>query len=170
MRYSDNPLEQETRFGAYSVVLKSGNDLREVVRQVLNLKDGDLYLEVHVPDSVKGAPDAVLRSFREGAVKLADFLIQKRLSPKCLIGVTHQNVAGPARRFLNFLVVSGIPEEAVDQEKAERIDQGYSKTRRAAKGIPRGPLCFCYQSFDAFMDFTQRLRRKTKAAGSYSLP
>ncbi|GAG30866.1 unnamed protein product, partial [marine sediment metagenome] len=79
MRYSDNPLEEETRFGAYSVVLKSGNDLREVVRQVLNLKDGDLYLEVHVPDSVKGAPDAVLRSFREGAVKLADFLIQKRL-------------------------------------------------------------------------------------------
>jgi hypothetical protein len=164
MRYSDNPLSdnplgEETRFGAYSVVLKSGNDLREVVRQVLNLKDGDLYLEVHVPDSVKGTPEAVLRSFREGAVKLADFLIQKRLSPKCLIGVTHQNVAGPARRFLNFLVVSGIPEEAVDQEKAERIDQGYSKTRRAAKGIPRGPLCFCYQSFEAFMDFTQRVRR-----------
>ena len=104
-----------------------------------------------MPDSVEGVPRAVLGAFKEGAVELADFLINKRLKPRCLIGVTHQNVAMPARRFLNFRVMSGIPEEVVDREKARRIDQGYGKTKRARSGIPRGPLCFCYQSYEAFI-------------------
>jgi hypothetical protein len=154
----DNCLEEETKFGAYSVVLKSGRDLDESIRGGLGLTDEDMYLELHVPDSVKGAPRAVLGVFKEGAVALADFLIEKRLSPRCLIGVTHQNVAAPARRFLNFQVISGVPEQAVDQEKAKRIDRGYSKTKRALGGAPRGPLCLCYQSYEAFMNFTDCLR------------
>lgn len=160
----DTPLNEETRFGAYSVILKKGAELRQAVRERLSLKPEDLYLEVHVPDSVTGAPGAVLGSFKEGAVKLADFLIEKDLTPKCLIGITHENVAKPARRFLNFMVVSGIPEEAVEQDKASRVDQGYSKTRRAQEGEPRGPLCFCYQSLDSFMEFTARLRQSTRSA------
>lgn len=159
----DNCLEEETKFGAYSVVLKSGRDLNESFRGGLGLIDEDVYLEVHVPDSVEGAPRAVLGAFKEGAVALADFLIEKRLSPRCLIGVTHQNVAAPARRFLNFHVISGIPEQAVDQEKAKRIDQGYSKTKRAQGGVPRGPLCLCYQSYEAFMSFTEGLRERRVA-------
>jgi hypothetical protein len=162
----DNCLREETKFGAYSVVLKSGRDLDESFRGGLGLTDDDMYLEVHVPDSVEGAPRAVLGAFKEGALEVADFLIEKRLSPRCLIGVTHQNVAAPARRFLNFQVLSGIPEHAVDQDKAKRIDQGYSKTKRAQGGVPRGPLCLCYQSYEAFMDFTDDLRgrRLTKSA------
>jgi hypothetical protein len=156
----DKCLEAETKFGAYAVVLKSGSDLGESFRGGLGLTDEDIYLEVHVPDSVEGAPRAVLAAFKDGAVALADFLIEKRLRPRCLIGVTHQNVATPARRFLNFQVISGIPEQAVDQEKAERIDQGYSKTKRAQGGVPRGPLCLCYQSYEAFMDFTEGLRER----------
>lgn len=156
----DNCLEEETKFGAYSVVLKSGRDLDESFRGGLGLTDEDTYLEVHVPDSVMGAPRVVLGAFKEGAVALADFLIEKRLSPRCLIGVTHQNVAAPARRFLNFQVISGIPEQAVDQEKAKRIDQGYSKTKRAQDGVLRGPLCLCYQSYESFMDFTEGLRER----------
>jgi hypothetical protein len=159
----DNCLEEETKFGAYSVVLKSGRGLNESFRGGLGLIDEDVYLEVHVPDSVEGAPRAVLGAFKEGAVALADFLIEKRLSPRCLIGVTHQNVAAPARRFLNFHVISGIPKQAVDQEKAKRIDQGYSKTKRAQSGVPRGPLCLCYQSYEAFVSFTEGLRERRVA-------
>lgn len=166
----DNPLDKETRFGAYSVILRKGSELRESVRERLALKRDDTYLEVHVPDSVKGAPSAVLGSFKDGAVRLADFLIEKRLSPKCLIGVTHENVAKPARRFLNFLVISGIPEEEVDQDKTERVDEGYSMTRRAQDGEPRGPLCFCYQSMESFMEFTKRLRDSASASGSAPAP
>ncbi len=113
-----------------------------------------------MPDSAEGVPRAVLEAFKEGAVELADFLINKRLSPRCLLGVTHQNVAMPARRFLNFRVVSEIPEEVVDREKARRIDQGYGKTKRTRGDIPRGPLCFCYQSYEAFLHFTETLRGK----------
>lgn len=162
----DSCLAEETKFGAYSVVLKSGRDLDESLRGGLGLTDEDTYLEVHVPDSVKGAPGAVLGAFKEGAVALADFLIEKRLSPRCLIGVTHQNVAAPARRFLNFHVVSGIPEQAVDRDKAKRINLGYSKTKRAQVGVPRGPLCLCYQSYEAFMDFTGSLRERCVADGA----
>jgi hypothetical protein len=158
-----NCLEEETKFGAYAVVLKSGRDLDESFRRSLGLTDEDIYLQVHVPDSVEGTPRAVLAAFKEGAVALADFLIEKRLSPRCLIGVTHQNVAAPARRFLNFQVISGIPEQAVDQEKAKRIDQGYGKTKRAQGGVPRGPLCLCYQSFEAFINFTEVLRERRVA-------
>jgi hypothetical protein len=157
----DNGPAGETRFGAYSVALRGAGGLSEWVRQALGMADGDSYLEVHVPDSVTGRPSAVLRAFKDGVVELADFLIQKRLSPKCLIGVTHRNVARPAQRFLNFQVFSGIPDEAVDQEKRKRIDQGYGLTKRAADGVPRGPLCLCYQSYEAFMDFTERLRATT---------
>ena len=160
----DNCLEEETKFGAYSAVLKSGRDLDESIRGALGLTGEDTYLEVHVPDSVKGPPRAVLAAFKEGAIALADFLIEKRLSPRCLIGVTHQNVATPARRFLNFQVISGVPEQAVDQEKARRVDQGYSKTTRAQGGVPRGPLCLCYQSYEAFMDFTEGLRERRVSA------
>lgn len=162
----DKPLQEETRFGAYSVVLRSGGELRESVRKGLSLNRDDLYLEVHVPDSVKGAPSAVLASFKEGAIRLADFLAEKGLHPKCLIGVTHENVAKPARRFLNFRVVSGIPEDAVDPDKADRVDEGFSKTRRAQDGAQRGPLCFCYQSIESFMEFTARLRAGRQLATS----
>lgn len=93
----NNCLGEETKFGAYSVVLKSGRGLDESVRGGLGLTDEDVYLEVHVPESVEGAPRAVLAVFKEGAVALADFLVEKRLSPRCLIGITHQNVAAPAR-------------------------------------------------------------------------
>lgn len=151
-------LAEETRFGAYSVVLRRANDLNEPLRAGLGLTEKDLYLEVHVPDSVTGAPRAVLGAFKDGVVELSDFLIRNRLSPKYLLGVTHENVARPAQRFLNFQVLSGVPEEAVGQEKARRVDQGYDKTRRAEGGIPRGPLCLCYQSYEAFMAFTERLR------------
>lgn len=151
-------LKEETRFGAYSFVLRSGDDLKKSLREGLGLADGDLYLEVHIPDSVTGSVRAVLGAFKDGVVELADFLIEKRLSPKCLIGITHQNAAKPARRFLNFQVFSGIPEEALDQEKARRVDQGYSKTKRAEGGVPRGPLCLCYQSYESFMEFTEKLR------------
>jgi hypothetical protein len=155
-------LQEETRFGAYSVLLKRSNGLNESLRAGLGLTDSDLYLEVHVPDSVEGVPRAVLGASKEGAVELADFLINKRLSPRCLLGVPHQNLAMPALRFLNFRVVSGIPEEVVDREKARRIDRGYGKTKRARGGIPRGPLCFCYQSYEAFLHFTETLRGKQR--------
>jgi hypothetical protein len=153
-------LREETRFGAYSVQLKDVNGLNESLRHALGLTDSDLYLEVHVPDSVEGVPSAVLGAFKQGALQLADFLISERLTPKFLLGVTHQNVAMPARRFLNFRVMPGIPEDVVDGEKARRIDQGYGKTKRARSGIPRGPLCFCYQSYDAFLHFAETLRPK----------
>ncbi|MEX0800754.1 MAG: hypothetical protein WD379_06025 [Dehalococcoidia bacterium] len=156
----DGYLEKETRFGAYSVVLRSGNDLNESLRQGLGLTGGDSYLEVHVPDSVKGTPRGVLGAFKDGAVELADYLIERRLSPRCLIGVTHQNVAMPARRFLNFQVLPGIPGDAVDKEKAKRIDRGYSETKRAKGGVARGPLCLCYQSYEAFLHFTETLRHR----------
>ena len=159
----DDWLDGETRFGAYSVVLRAANGLSERVREALGLADGDSYLEVHVPDSVTGGPSAVLGAFRDGVVELADFLMEKGLSPKCLIGLTHQNVARPAQRFLNFQVFAGIPDEAVDQEKTRRIDRGYGLTRRSADGVPRGPLCLCYQSYEAFMDFTEGLRRRQTA-------
>lgn len=152
-------LREETRFGAYSVLLKDVSRLDKLLRDALGLTDSDLYLEVHVPDSVEGTPRAVLGAFKQGAVDLADFLIAERVTPKCLIGVTHQNVALPARRFLNFRVMPGIPEDVVDRNKARRIDQGYGKTKRAQSGIPRGPLCFCYQSYEAFLQFTANLRR-----------
>jgi hypothetical protein len=160
----DNFLAGETRFGAYSVVFRGAGGLSEWVREALGMADGDSYLEVHVPDSVTGGPRAVLGAFKDGVVELADFLIEKRLNPKCLIGLTHQNVARPAQRFLNFQVFAGIPDEAVDQEKTRRIDHGYGLTKRAADGVPRGPLCLCYQSYEAFMDFTESLRRKQTAA------
>ncbi|HSP55460.1 MAG TPA: hypothetical protein VLS25_07715 [Dehalococcoidia bacterium] len=156
----ESPLGKETRFGAYSVVLRSANDLNEPIRAGLGLTEEDQYLEVHVPDSVTGTPRTVLGAFKEGVVDLADFLLKERLSPKCLLGVTHENVARPAQRFLNFQVLSGVPEEAVGREKATRVDEGYGKTKRAGDGIPRGPLCLCYQSYEAFMAFTERLRVK----------
>ena len=151
-------LEEETRFGAYSVVLRSGSDLAESLRACLGLSGTDSYLEIHVPDSVEGGPGGVLGAFKDGAVELADFLLEKRLSPRCLIGITHQNVAMPARRFLNFQVWSGIPEDAVDQEKARRVDRGFNETKRARGGDARGPLCLCYQSYEAFLRFATALR------------
>ena len=109
----DDCLQRETRFGAYSVVMKSAQGLNELLRTGLGLGTEDMYLEVHVPDSVTGGPRAVLETFKTGALQLADFLREKRLKPGWLIGVTHQNVARPAERFLNFQVISGIPAEAV---------------------------------------------------------
>ena len=159
----DGCLEKETRFGAYSVVLKSANGLNESLRTGLGLRPEDLYLEVHVPDSVTGAPRAVLGAFKDGAVELADFLREKRLEPKWLIGVTHQNVARPAERFLNFQVLSGIPDEAVDRDKTQRVAEGYNKTRRKEGGAAQGALCLCYQSYAAFMDFAESLRSKQRA-------
>ncbi len=159
----DDCLEKESRFGAYSVVLKSAKGLNGLLRTGLGLGAEDLYLEIHVPDSVEGAPRAVLATFKEGVVELADFLIEKRLKPRWLIGVTHQNVARPAQRFLNFQLISGIPEEAVDREKTLRIAEGYSKTKRREGGTAQGPLYLCYQSYAAFMDFAERLRGRQQA-------
>ena len=159
----DDCLEKETRFGAYSVVLKSAKGLNELLRTGLGLRTEDLYLEFHVPDSVKGAPRAVLATFKKGALELADFLSEKRLKPRWLIGVTHQNVARPAQRFLNFQVISGIPDEAVDREKTQRIAEGYSKTKRREGEVAQGPLCLCYQSYAAFMDFAESLRARQQA-------
>jgi hypothetical protein len=122
-----------------------------------------MYLEVHVPDSVEGAPRAVLAAFKDGAVELADFLSEKQLEPRWLIGVTHQNVAGPAQRFLNFQVISGIPDEAVDRAKTQRIAEGYDKTKRRKGGAAQGALCLCYQSYAAFMDFAESLRGRRQA-------
>jgi hypothetical protein len=156
----NNCLERETRFGAYSVVLRCASELSEWVRRGLGLAESDSYIEVHVPDSVTGGPTAVLGAFKDGVVELADFLIEKGLSPKCLVGLTHQNVARPAQRFLNFQVLIGIPDEAVNLEKTTRIDRGYSLTKRAADGVPRGPLCLCYQTYESFMDFTAALRSR----------
>lgn len=154
-------LQSECRFGAYSVVWKRAETLRERVRDALGLNPEDGYLEVHVPDSVTGSPTAVLTAFKEGVVELADFLLANGLRPKCLIGVTHENVARPAERFLNFTVISGIPDETVTTDKTARVDEGYSKTKRAAEGVPRGPLCLCYQSYEAFLTFTASLRAKS---------
>ncbi len=159
----DDCLKEETRFGAYSVVLKSAKSLNELLRTGLGLGTEDLYLEVHVPDSVKGGPRAVLGAFKSGALELADFLREKRLKPGWLIGVTHPNVARPAERFLNFQVISGIPAEAVDREKVQRIADGYRKTKRREGGAAQGPLCLCYQSYAAFMEFADGLRGKRRA-------
>ena len=108
-------LREETRFGAYSVRLKDVNGLNKSLRHALGLTDSDMYLEVHVPDSVEGVPSAVLGAFKQGALQLADFPNQRTLDSKCLLGVTHQNVAMPARRFLNFRVMPGIPEDVVER-------------------------------------------------------
>jgi hypothetical protein len=151
-------LREETRFGAYSVLLRDAYDMNRSLRRALGLTVRDVYLEVHVPDSIEGVPRAVLGAFKRGAVELADFLISNHLTPRYLIGVTHQNVAIPARRFLNFRVMPGIPEELVNRDKASRIDQGYRMTKRARSGIPRGPLCLCYQSYESFISFTETLR------------
>ena len=159
----DDCLEEETRFGAYSVVLKSAKGLNELLRKGLGLRADEQYLEVHVPDSVEGGPTAVLGAFKDGAVELADFLTEKRLKPSWLIGVTHQNVARPAQRFLNFQVISGIPGEIVDREKTQRIADGYNKTRRQKGGAAQGALCLCYQSYAAFMEFAERLRGRQRA-------
>ncbi len=159
----DDCLEEETRFGAYSVVLKSAKGLNELLRMGLGLRTEDLYLEVHVPDTIKGAPRAVLATFKKGAIELADVLSEKRLKPRWLIGVTHQNVARPAQRFLNFQVISGIPGDAVDREKAQRIADGYNKTKRQKGGAAQGALCLCYQSYAAFMDFAESLRGRQQA-------
>ncbi len=159
----DDCLKEETRFGAYSVVLKSAKGLNELLRMGLGLRTEDMYLEVHVPDSVEGGPRAVLAAFKDGAVELADFLTEKQLKPRWLIGVTHQNVARPAQRFLNFQVISGIPGEAVDREKTQRIADGYNKTKRRKGGAAQGALCLCYQSYAAFMDFAESLRGRQQA-------
>lgn len=158
----DDCLEEETRFGAYSVVMKGARGLDESLRKGLGLSTDDLYLEVHVPDSVEGSPRAVLAAFKEGALELADYLREKRLRPVWLIGVTHQNVAKPAQRFLNFQVISGIPDEAVDGDKTQRIAEGYNKTKRRKGGVAQGALCLCYQSYAAFMDFAESLRSKQR--------
>ena len=97
-------------------------------------------------------------------VELADFLLANGLRPKCLIGITHENVARPAQRFLNFQVITGIPDETVTSDKTARVDEGYLKTKRASEGVPRGPLCLCYQSYDAFLAFTASLRLKSARA------
>ncbi|MCH8814312.1 MAG: hypothetical protein IH957_04320 [Chloroflexi bacterium] len=157
-RRRDDFLETETRFGAYSVVLKSAQGLNELLRRGLGLNTEDQYLEVHVPDPVTGGPSAVLAAFRDGMVELADFLNEKRLTPGWLIGVTHRHVARPAQRFLNFQVISGIPEQAVGPEKAQRVAEGYKRTERREGGAAQGPLYLCYQSYASFMDFTERLR------------
>ena len=154
----DDCLQKETRFGAYSVVLKSAEGLNDLLRTGLGLGTEDMYLEVHVPDSVKGGPTAVLETFKMGALELADFLREKGLKPGWLIGVTHPNVARPAQRFLNFQVISGIPAEAVDREKVQRIAEGYRKTKRREGGAAQGPLCLCYQSYASFMDFADGVR------------
>jgi len=159
----DDCLEEEARFGAYSVVMKRAKGLNDSLRTGLGMGVDDMYLEIHVPDSVKGGPKAVLETFKKGALDLADFLREKRLRPGWLIGVTHQNVARPAQRFLNFQVISGIPAEAVDREKNRRIAEGYRKTKRRKGGTAQGPLCLCYQSYAAFMDFAEILRRRQQA-------
>lgn len=159
----DDRLEKETRFGAYSVVLRSAKTLNESLRTGLGLAPEDEYLEVHVPDSVTGSPRAVLAAFKDGALELADFLNEKGLKPRWLLGVTHENVARPAQRFLNFQVLSGIPDEAVGHEKTRRVAEGYSKTRRKEAGAAQGVLCLCYQSYDAFMEFATSLRGRQQA-------
>lgn len=156
-------LQRETRFGAYSVVMKRAKGLNDLLRTGLGMGADDMYLEVHVPDSVTGSPRAVLETFKTGALELANFLREKRLRPQWLIGVTHQNVAKPAERFLNFKVISGIPAEAVDREKTLRIAEGYRKTKRREGGAAQGPICLCYQSYAAFMDFAKGLRGKRRA-------
>jgi len=156
-------LEEETRFGAYSVVLKKAKGLNAVLRAGLGLKANDLYLEVHVPDPVRGTPGSILKAFKEGAMEMADFLSERHINPRWLIGITHENVARPAQRFLNFQVITGIPDDAVDREKSDRVAMGYSNTKRWEGGAPQGPLCLCYQSFAAFMDYAERLRRKRSA-------
>ena len=156
-------LQRETRFGAYSVVMKRAKGLNDFLRTGLGMGADDMYLEVHVPDSVTGSPRAVLETFKTGALELANFLREKRLRPQWLIGVTHQNVAKPAERFLNFKVISGIPAEAVDREKTLRIAEGYRKTKRREGGAAQGPICLCYQSYAAFMDFAEILRGRQQA-------
>jgi hypothetical protein len=134
----DDCLEKETRFGAYSVVLKSAKGLNELLRMGLGLRTDDLYLEVHVPDAVKGAPRAVLATFKKGALELADFLSEKRLRPRWLIGVTHQNMARPAQRFLNFQVTppSWISPRACGV--GNRLNEGRPGPESALPPIHRG--------------------------------
>ena len=131
----DDCLEKEARFGAYSVVLKSAKDLHELLRMGLGLRTEDLYLEVHVPDSVKGAPRAVLATFKEGALELADFLSEMRIKPGWLIGVTHQNVARPAQRFLNF---QGFPTKPWTARKRKGSLRGTTRPKDGKAGSRRG--------------------------------
>lgn len=159
----DGCLEEETRFGAYAFVMKSAKGLNELLRTGLGLMAEDLYIEVHVPDPVEGTPRTVLAAFRDGMLELADFLNERRLEPRWLIGITHQYVARPAQRFLNFQVISGIPEEAVGLEKTQRITEGYNKAKRRKNETSEGPLYLCYQSYASFMEFAERLRGRQQA-------
>lgn len=145
-------LEEERRFGVYGVLLKRASNLTDAARSRLGFSQDDSYLEIHVPDVVQSdGQKLVLGAFVDGFNKLATFLDKHGIWPKALVGFTHGGVAVWAGRYLNFDLTKDIPEQELDKETICRINEGFSKTERAARGKERGPIYLCFQTFESFM-------------------
>ncbi|OGD87458.1 hypothetical protein A3I53_03750 [Candidatus Curtissbacteria bacterium RIFCSPLOWO2_02_FULL_40_13b] len=143
---------QETRIGVYSVLTRKATDLTDAIRNRLGFSDQDTYLEIHVPDVIEDdGQRRILETFIEGFRNLAAFLEERGLRPRALVGVTHAGVAVWAGRYLNFDLTKGIKESELDDETLERINEGFAKTERAARGKERGPIYLCVQTFESFM-------------------
>lgn len=144
-------LGKETRFGVYGVLLKNASSLTDAIRSRLGFYEDDTYLEVHVPDVVQSdGKKLVLAAFIDGFKKLATFLDENGVQPKALVGITHGGVAVWAGRYLNFMLTKGIDESELDEITLRRINEGFAKTERAARGKQRGPIYLCFQPIDSF--------------------
>lgn len=146
-----NLLNSETRFGVYGIVLVQWDVLPETIQRFLEPYGKGVYLEMHVPDPVEDdGSSKSLSPFRGGLEMLAEYQADHGLNYD-LFGVSWGNVAIPARKFLHFDVIEGIKDEDLDSERLDRINTGYSQTKRARKNRPRGPIYLCVQSFESLM-------------------
>jgi len=155
-------LEEETRFVVYGVLLKNASNLTDAIRRRLGFCEDDTYIEIHVPDVVQSdGQKLVLAAFVDGFKKLAKFLDEHGIQPKALVGITHGGVAVWAGRYLNFVLTKDIEESELDEITLRRINEGFAKTDRAARGKERGPIYLCSQTFESFM---QKFGSRTSAA------
>ncbi|MBI2012718.1 hypothetical protein HYS90_02190 [Candidatus Curtissbacteria bacterium] len=130
--------------------MRAGDYVPPRVREVLDLKEEDWCLVMHLEDKVKrNTKREILLAFRDSFRQVASYLQECRLVPRYILGITHERLVHAAGLFgFKSLVVdpSELPKDEID-----RINNGYKLTASYQKEKPIGDYLVCYQPLEGFI-------------------
>ncbi len=130
--------------------MRAKDYLPQRIRQSLDLGDDDSCLVMHLESKVeRDTKREILLAFRDSFRKMASYLQEYRLTPRYVVGITHQRLVHAAKLF-GFRSLAVDPNELPDDE-IQRINNGYALTASYQKGEPVGDYLVCYQPLEVFL-------------------
>jgi len=136
------------KFGIFYVVEAVAQDKMYDPNSDFFLDKGDSYIELHLPE-VELPKDRPLERVAESLASLAEYIGEKGLKPKYVMGITHERLARAASRQIGFQIIDpNMPQEL--REVIERTND-YA-VQDGLKAEPMGPLVLIYQEIDTFLD------------------